>query len=48
LISTLPIKAPKIDLFEISAVAYNMLSKKIDYDAFVISLDELNALISEY
>jgi hypothetical protein len=47
-LSTLPTKTPKIDLFEISAVAYDLLSKKKNYDAFVTSLDELDSLISDY
>ncbi len=48
LLSTLPIKAPKIDLFEISAIAYDLLSKKTSHDAFVTTLDELDALISDH
>jgi len=47
-LSTLPAKAPKIDLFEISAVAYDLLSKKTGHDAFVTTLDELDALISDH
>ena len=31
LLSTLPMKASKIDLFEISLVAYKLLSKKKNY-----------------
>ena len=47
-LSTLPTKTLKIDLFEGSAVAYDLLSKKKNYDAFVTSLDELDSLILEY
>ena len=48
LISTLSVKAPKIDLFEISAIAYNLLSKKASYTAFITILDELDSLISDH
>ena len=47
LLSTLPVKAPKIDLFEISAVAYKLLSKKKNHETFTTSLDELDSLISD-
>ena len=45
LLSTLLAKAPKIDLFEISTIAYDLLSKKKNYDAFVTILNKLNSLI---
>jgi hypothetical protein len=45
-VSTLSAKAPKIDLLEISAVAYDLLSKKTGHNAFVTTLDELDSLIS--
>jgi hypothetical protein len=41
-------KAPKIDLFEISAVAYDLLSKKTGYNAFVTTLDKLDSLILDH
>ena len=47
LLSTLPAKAPKIDLFEISAVVYKLLSKKKDHAAFIVSLNKLNFLLLE-
>jgi hypothetical protein len=48
LVSTLPVKAPKIDLFEISAIVYNLLSKKTGHNAFVTILNELDSLILEH
>src|ERR1700721_2929418 len=48
LLSTLLIKALIINLFEISIIAYNLLSKKKDYDAFITILDKINSLISDY
>ena len=45
--STLSTKALKIDLFEISAVAYKLLSKKKDHAAFVVSLNKLNFILLE-
>jgi len=46
-VSTLPAKAPKIDLFEISAMVYNLLSKRTDHNTFVTTLDKLDSLISD-
>ena len=48
LLSTLLIKALIINLFEISAIAYNLLSKKRDYNTFITILDKINSLISDY
>ena len=39
-------KPLKIDLFEISAVAYNLISKRKGYAAFATSLDEINSLLA--
>ena len=46
--STLPVKAPKINLFKISAIVYNLLSKRTDHDAFVTTLDKLDSLILDH
>jgi hypothetical protein len=46
-ISSVPAKASKIDLFEISAVVYRLLSKKKNYKTFVISLDKLDSLLAD-
>ena len=43
---TPPAKPLKIDLFEISAVAYNLIGKRKGYAAFVTSLDEINSLLA--
>ena len=39
-------KPLKADLFEISAVAYDLMCKQKDYTAFVTTLDEISSLIS--
>ena len=46
--STLPVKTPKINLFKISAIVYNLLSKRTDYNTFVTTLNKLNSLISDH
>ena len=40
-----PKKRPKIDLFEISIVAYQLISKKDSHVAFTTSLNKLDSLI---
>ena len=39
-------KPLKIDLFEISAVAYNLIGKRKGYAVFATSLDEINSLLA--
>ena len=39
-------KPLKADLFEISAVAYNLIYKRKDYTAVMTTLDEISSLIS--
>ena len=39
-------KPLKIDLFEISAVAYNLIGKRKGHAAFATSLDEINSLLA--
>ena len=39
-------KPLKADLFEISAVAYDLMYKRKDYTAFMTTLDEISSLIS--
>jgi hypothetical protein len=46
-ISLLPIKAFNIDLFEISVVAYRLLSRRKNHKTFVASLDELDFLLTD-
>jgi hypothetical protein len=46
-ISLLPAKASEINLFEISAVTYRLLSKKKNYETFVASLDKLDFLLAD-
>jgi hypothetical protein len=46
-ISPLPVKASDIDLFEISAVAYKLLSRRKNHETFVASLDELDSLLAD-
>ena len=46
--SIVPTKAPKINLFKISAMVYNLLSKRTDYNTFVTTLNKLNSLISDH
>ena len=41
----MPKKRLKIDLFEISIVAYQLISKKDSHVAFTTSLDKLDSLI---
>ena len=43
-----PKKRPKIDLFKISVVAYQLISKKDSHVAFTTSLDKLDSLILDY
>jgi hypothetical protein len=45
-ISLLPAKASDIDLFEISAVAYRLLSRRKNHKTFVASLDKLDSLLA--
>ena len=46
IVADTPAKPLKIDLFEISAVAYNLIGKRKGYAAFAISLDEINSLLA--
>jgi hypothetical protein len=46
-ISPLPAKAFKIDLFEISAVVYKLLSKRKNHKAFVASFNKLDSLLAD-
>jgi hypothetical protein len=39
-------KPLKIDLFEISTIAYNLIGKRKGHTAFVTSLDEINSLLA--
>jgi hypothetical protein len=43
----LPIKASEINLFEISAVAYKLLSRKKNHEIFAASLDKLDFLLAD-
>jgi hypothetical protein len=45
--SLLPAKASEIDLFEISAVIYRLLSRKKNHEIFIASLDELDSLLAD-
>jgi hypothetical protein len=45
-ISPLPAKAFNINLFEISAVTYKLLSKRKNHKTFIASLDELDSLLA--
>jgi hypothetical protein len=45
-ISPLLAKASNIDLFEISVVAYRLLSKRKNHETFVASLDKLDSLLA--
>ena len=45
---SIPKKRPKIDLFEISIVAYQLISKKDSYVTFTTSLNKLDSLILDY
>ena len=40
------VKPLKIDLFEISAVAYNLIGKRKGYATFATSLDKINFLLA--
>jgi hypothetical protein len=44
-ISPLPAKASDINLFEISAVVYRLLSRRKNHKTFTASLDELDSLL---
>src|SRR3982074_3242130 len=46
-ISSLPAKASNINLFEISAVAYRLLSRRKNHKTFAASLDELDPLLAD-
>jgi hypothetical protein len=43
----LPAKASEIDLFEIRAVAYRLLSRKKNHETFAASLDKLDFLLAD-
>jgi hypothetical protein len=45
-ISLLPAKAFNIDLFEISTVAYKLLSKRKNHKTFAASLNKLDFLLA--
>jgi hypothetical protein len=45
--SPLPAKASEINLFEISIVAYRLLSRKKNHKTFVASLDKLDFLLAD-
>jgi hypothetical protein len=45
--SPLPTKAFEINLFEISAVVYRLLSRKKNHETFAASLDELDFLLAD-
>jgi hypothetical protein len=47
-ISLLPIKASEINLFKISAVIYKLLSKKKNHKTFIVSLNKLDSLLTDY
>jgi hypothetical protein len=44
-ISPLPVKASDIDLFEISAVVYRLLSRRKNHKTFAASLNKLDSLL---
>jgi hypothetical protein len=44
--SPLPAKASEIDLFKISVVAYELLSRKKNHETFAASLDKLDFLLA--
>jgi hypothetical protein len=46
-ISLLPAKASNIDLFEISTVAYKLLSRRKNHETFAASLDKLDSLLAD-
>jgi hypothetical protein len=46
-ISPLPAKASDIDLFEISAVAYKLLSRRKNHKTFAASLNKLDSLLAD-
>jgi hypothetical protein len=45
-ISPLPTKAFNIDFFEISVIAYKLLSRRKNHKTFVTSLDKLDFLLA--
>jgi hypothetical protein len=45
-ISLLPTKASNINLFEISAVTYKLLSRKKNHKTFAASLNKLDSLLA--
>jgi hypothetical protein len=46
-ISPLPAKASDINLFEISVVAYRLLSRRKNHKTFAASLNELDSLLTD-
>jgi hypothetical protein len=46
-ISPLLVKAFNIDLFEISAVVYKLLSRRKNHKTFAVSLDKLDFLLAD-
>jgi hypothetical protein len=46
-ISPLPAKASNINLFEISAIVYKLLSRRKNHKTFAASLDELDSLLAD-
>jgi hypothetical protein len=46
-ISSLPAKAFNINLFEISAVVYRLLSRRKNHKTFAASLDKLDSLLAD-
>ena len=47
MLSTPSVKPLKVDLFEISTIAYNLIRKRKDYTTFIITLDEISSLVSD-
>jgi hypothetical protein len=46
--SPLLTKASEINLFEISTIAYRLLSRKKNHKTFVVSLNKLDSLLVDY
>jgi hypothetical protein len=46
-ISPMPVKAFNINLFEISVVAYRLLSRRKNHKTFAASLDKLDSLLAD-
>jgi hypothetical protein len=46
-ISLLPAKASDINLFEISVIAYKLLSRRKNHKTFAASLNKLNSLLTD-